>query len=655
MSEKSLTFVAGSCELLAAAEGDGRKLPRFTMVAYTGGPMRVGGWDAPVVVDLAGMQIPSQRRPIRLQHSPSEGVGHSEKIEILNGELRAEGVISRATPAAHDVAESARNGFPWQASIGAGIRKYEFVKAGQGAIVNKKTFTGPLYIMRETVLGEISFVDLGADGNTSAVVAGEPSTPTQETPTMPTDPAPPVPPVQTPAPPAAPVPPAPAAAATAPELVSEIRAGVAAETERITAVRKLCAGHPEIEARAIKDGWTQERTELEVLRASRPQAPAVQTRPGPQTTTQLLQCAVDLACAPETAPARYEAPLLEAAGKRWRGGIGLFELMLEAAHANGYQGNGVRDHAGVMRAAFRPDLCGGYSTVNIGGILSNTANKMILAGFMAVERTWRNICAVRPVNDFKTVESYRLTGNDEYEKVAPTGEIKHGTLGEESFSNKADTYAKLLAVTRKDIINDDLGAITTVPRKLGRGAALKLNNVFWTLFLNNAAFFTEARKNYAEGASTALSVDALSTVEAAFLNMVDPDNQPLGVNPAILLAPPALSALAQQLYKGAEIRDTTGNKQYIVSNPHAGKYRVEISRYLSLAAFSGNSAKAWYLLADPQDVPVIEVAFLYGQESPTVETSDMDFSTLGIQMRGYHDFGVALQDCRGGFKAKGEA
>jgi hypothetical protein len=49
------------------------------------------------------------------------------------------------------------------------------------------------------------------------------------------------------------------------------------------------------------------------------------------------------------------------------------------------------------------------------------------------------------------------------------------------------------------------------------------------------------------------------------------------------------------------------------------------------------------------------VAFLNGQESPTIETTDADFKELGVQMRGYHDFGVALQDYRGGVKAKGEA
>ena len=34
-------------------------LPKFRMVAYTGGPMRVSGWRYPVIIDLAGMSIPS--------------------------------------------------------------------------------------------------------------------------------------------------------------------------------------------------------------------------------------------------------------------------------------------------------------------------------------------------------------------------------------------------------------------------------------------------------------------------------------------------------------------------------------------------------------------------------------------------------------------
>jgi len=68
------------------------------------------------------------------------------------------------------------------------------------------------------------------------------------------------------------------------------------------------------------------------------------------------------------------------------------------------------------------------------------------------------------------------------------------------------------------------------------------------------------------------------------------------------------------------------------------------SSYLSNPKYTGASSLAWYILADPADMPVIEVAFLNGQQQPTVESADADFNNLGIQMRGYHDFGVAKQE-----------
>ena len=139
------------------------------------------------------------------------------------------------------------------------------------------------------------------------------------------------------------------------------------------------------------------------------------------------------------------------------------------------------------------------------------------------------------------------------------------------------------------------------------------------------------------------------------MDQVDADGKPIGVMPAVMLVPTSLSAMATMLYKSLEFRDTTANTKTPTANPHMGKFRAEVSRYLANAQYTGSSAKAWYLLADPNDLPVIEVAFLNGQESPTIETAEADFNVLGVQMRGYHDFGVALQEPRGGVKSKGEA
>ena len=153
---------------------------------------------------------------------------------------------------------------------------------------------------------------------------------------------------------------------------------------------------------------------------------------------------------------------------------------------------------------------------------------------------------------------------------------------------------------------------------------------------------------------TALNIDGLTKSEVAFMDLTDTDGKPIGIMPALMLVPTALSAIGSQLFKSLELRDTTANAKFPIANPHQGKFRVEVSRYLANASYTGNSAKAWYLFAEPTDLPVIEVAFLNGQEAPTIETADADFNVLGVQMRGYHDFGVALQDPRGAIKSKGE-
>jgi len=123
----------------------------------------------------------------------------------------------------------------------------------------------------------------------------------------------------------------------------------------------------------------------------------------------------------------------------------------------------------------------------------------------------------------------------------------------------------------------------------------------------------------------------------------------------ILLTPNALATKATSLTRDTEIRDTTASNKYTTANPHAGKWRPVRSSYLSNATLAGYSTTAFYLLANPAAVAAIETCLLNGRQEPTVETSQADFDTLGIQMRGFHDFGVSKQDSRAAVKMKGAA
>ena len=77
------------------------------------------------------------------------------------------------------------------------------------------------------------------------------------------------------------------------------------------------------------------------------------------------------------------------------------------------------------------------------------------------------------------------------------------------------------------------------------------------------------------------------------------------------------------------------------------------SPYLNAQALAGSSTTAWYLFANPADVAAMEIAYLNGVTTPTIESGETDFNTLGIQWRCFFDFGVAMQDFRAAIRADG--
>ena len=139
------------------------------------------------------------------------------------------------------------------------------------------------------------------------------------------------------------------------------------------------------------------------------------------------------------------------------------------------------------------------------------------------------------------------------------------------------------------------------------------------------------------------------------MDLLDVDGDPIGHMPLILLVPTALSALSASLFNSTEIRNPSATSKFPINNPHAGKFRPVVSRYMGNSSFTGFSTTAWNLLASPQELSTVEVCFLNGQQSPIIEQADADFDTLGVQMRGYFDFGVNGQDGRGGVRSKGAA
>jgi len=639
-----------------AAEEGKPALRKFSMTAYTGGAMRLGGWPYPVVVDLAGMRVTRKARPILKDHDRGSIVGHTNDIVVNDSRLEVAGVISGVGSTAQEVIATSENGFPWQASLGANADKVVFIPEGRSAQANGRDFAGPIYIARKSTLGEVSFVALGADDDTEARIAAgqagddeeleseQPDDDASDTDDSDLDPVN-----------------ASLDLGTKPKrpvtsgVVSKMRIEAAAESKRIAGIRKVCAGkHTEIEARAIEEGWSVTKTELAVLRIERPKAPDQQASQ-PTYRREVLEAACCLSVGLD------ETKLLKAYGERTLNAadplrhIGLRELVAECARMEGHDVPRVfGDGTATIRA--------GFSTMSLPGILENVMNKTLLAAYESTPIAAFDLCSIGTVSDFKEISRYRLLGTGGFEKVAPDGELKHGKLSDQKYSNKADTYGQILALTRQDIINDDLNAFMDIPRQMGRSGGESIDDLFFTLLLKNVSFFSSANGNLLTGPETKFGPEALTVAKTTFRKQkAGPgnkakDQKPINIRPEFLVVPVELETDAELLMGSAQLMiDAQGTPTKIpVDNPHRNKYRVISSPHLSDSYYQGASGSAWYLFANPNVLPAFEIVFLNGRRTPVIERVEMPANTLGMGFRSYIDFGVNSQDPRAAVKVTGE-
>lgn len=677
-TNKQIIAIAAPVSIAAAvADGENKGPAKFESTFYTGGALRISGWDKPVVVDLAGLSR-GNVLVANLDHDSSKRVGN---FDLANDgkTLVANGTASAATPSRDEVINSARDGYQWQASLEVIPHEVETLGKGKTAVVNGQTVTGPAYITRKGTLKGFGFVSHGADDNTTVAIAASAAS-NQEKKKMRAEVKAWI---------KATFPKftdddieamddstvlafentfdvnAGGKAKEAPKQEVKATAGDSVEKELLEAKRReeleeiaasylskvptetktteFIGGIAKIKATAIEESWSPTKLDMELLRCSIPMSRTVSIHTSEKKlSNDVLEAAICLAGSLNGIEKHYSEQALEAASKRFNHGISLGELFNICAADRGFRSSSVRVNQEMQNAAMGllPQYAStGFSTLSLPGILSNSANKFLLDGWGAGENTWESISDIISVRDFKSLDQYRLGGALKYEKVGPTGELKHGTLGETAYSNKAETYGIMASITRTHFVNDDLGALTSVPRELGYGASEAFNEVFWGVFMPNTWDYT------ASGAVNASAVLAtVAAAEAAFFAIKKPNGEPMTINPNVILAPNGSYRILANAMMSPLV--TGGSSTVPTANSLAGAYKVVRSAYLSNANLSGYSTIEWYLCAVRPGFAPMQCAFLNGQRAPMIETASAAFDTLGVQMRGVHDFGVTVMEER---------
>ena len=643
------------------------KQRRFQINAYSGGLLVVGGFEHPVVVDLSGLDT-TNAIPILIDHrSDVEAtLGLTDRIENNGRSLTLGGPITGQSALAVQVLAQSAAGHIWQASIGASVVESENIAAGVSVNLNGQKFTGPVIVARRSILKETSVLPMGADSSTSVNLAAKAvalkgslhmsfsewlvslgiaegsltsegtailQTMYENAQALPAD-------GETPAVPVA------SAAAS----VLALRATASAELHRHSAINSVCVGHPEVAAKAISAGWSPMQAENSVLKLkAQSMAPSNRTygHSGHSTglTKNTLSASLMLRAGHEKAALKaYGADVCQQ-GRDLRC-TNLVDLAGHALTVAGQDRNGFQNNDSMIRAAF--------SVASLSNILGDSIGKTLVDAYAETTSAWKSFCHIGDCTSFRDHKGIRPAAIASLDVVGAGGAIKNGNLSEEdSFTFRVDSYAKILVITRQTMVNDDLGFLSDMAPMLGQAAGRSLNDLLWSTILGGqtANYFSSGNSNLAT-TSSALAVATLGAAVAAMRSQRDDQGFDLNIQPAVLVVPPALELTARALLNSAEVLGTSG----VSGNPVQGivpNLLVE-PRISNSTRFSNTSSTQFYVFGAPKD-RAVTVGFLNGATTPTIETADADFNTLGMQIRVFHDFGVALADPRGAYKATGAA
>ena len=343
---------------------------------------------------------------------------------------------------------------------------------------------------------------------------------------------------------------------------------------------------------------------------------------------------------------RFPGRKLSDHGSQYRG-MTLIEMARSLLESTGVRLSGMTRQDLATRAF--------HATSDFPAILANVANKALLEGYsrLVAQQTFTPLVRITSASDFKPMTRVRFGEMPLLSKVEEGAKVEAGTIGEGSEVYQIATYARIFAITRQAIINDDLGAFTDLPQRWGEAAARLESDLVWAVFTESPKmsdgkplFHRDHSNVSAQG--TELSVDSLSQAEVAMSMQQGIDgHDKLNVIPRFLIVPPQLKTAARKLLKS-----TTPAKSDEV-NPFQGELA-----YISEPRLSPPDPRAaipWYLAASRDDgVDLIEVAYLDGIRQPRVEVQE-GFDTFGIQIRASLDLGVKTIDYRGLFRNGGKA
>jgi len=296
-----------------------------------------------------------------------------------------------------------------------------------------------------------------------------------------------------------------------------------------------------------------------------------------------------------------------------------------------------------------------YGSASFSYVLGNTMYRRMVQDYRAVDYQEGNLISFKRVaRDFKTMESVRIGYFGDLPDVDPeTADYAEATMvTDEEISYSLNQKGVILTITRKVIINDDLRSVQALVSRLGRAARRTFARRGWNKIVNNATYKADSialfHASHANLGAVTLTNDATgiatltNRLVAMFAQTEKDAGEKLGIEPKFVWVPRELLEIMKALNSPWPIAGTV--------NPHAGRFGANHERIITLKLTT--DPNDWGLIASSDDVELLEVAFLNGQEEPELFVADNPlvgqmFTADKLQYKQRHEYEWEIADYRG--------
>ncbi len=280
------------------------------------------------------------------------------------------------------------------------------------------------------------------------------------------------------------------------------------------------------------------------------------------------------------------------------------------------------------------------STADFPLLFGDILDTRLLAQYTATPNTWSQYASRGVVSDFRQSRLIALDGLQQplypsNRKAELEGVDIDNTLVETAYYTQVQVYERGVSYNWRMLMNRRGEFLSRIPSFLTRAANRTEEKFATTLYMGaagaDATFFSTGNANIATS-NPALSVAALKVALNKMYAQLDSGGDPIVIEGIKLIVPPLLALDADEITKATSLElvpATSAAGTRVMTPPWVSRITPVVNWYQPTVDVSANKNTTWYLAADPQARPAMEVTFLSGYETPSLWQKAPNAQRLG--------------------------